>query len=492
MRKLIRIAAPISLALAVLGLVAGAQLRIPADPEPRYREFTLTDVTIVNPLVDRRSGRALAVRDGKIVSIAEEGRSTPVGEVVADFAGHTVLPGIVNMHVHFPAYSPLGLTEYFGLLQVAHGVTTVREAGDMDGTTLAAARIAFEEEGRVGPRVFGCGPFVGGHDPRWTNSVVVESPDEAAAVVADLAESGARCIKLYDNLDPPRIRALAAAAEEAGIAAMGHVPFGFTYEEALIPDTQHLMGVARPEDIERGDHVVFRIVDWRRVDDARMDEVVAASRARGFAHTPTLVTNYQLRHFADYESARRDPEVMLLPRLFRDVAWSPVEGIPMYRGLEEEDHATVRDALAKKLVMVRKLHEAGVRLHVGTDTQQPFVIPGAGAHAEMRLFEQAGIEAEAVWAYATWRAADTLGVPDLGRIVEGAPADLLIFRDNPSRDLEAMKSLVAVVAAGRLYYREDLEASIEEFRAHYSGWLVDALSASVARRIIRNNVKRDH
>ncbi len=479
---LVAIAAAVGVALA---------LRVPPGPEPAATAFTLPDVQVVTPARERSRGRTLRIHEGAITSI-DGGALPPVGTVLERFAGHTVLPGIVNMHTHLPAESPLGLTAYFGLLQVAHGVTTVREAGDMDGTTVAAARRAFEDEGWIGPRVVPCGPFVGGSDPRWANSVVVTSPAQAPGVVARLVASGARCMKLYDDLDLPRIRALVDAARAADLPVIGHVPFGLTFEEARVPDTQHLMGVARPEDIERGDHVVFRIVDWRRVDEARMDEVVAATRAHGLAHTPTLVSTHQLRHYQDYEAARRDPTVVLLPRLFRDVAWHPRDGIPFYRDLGPEDLATIRDAHQKKLRLVAKLHAAGAPLFVGTDTQQPFVVPGAAAWMEMRLFAEAGIPTEKVWAHATWRAGRALGVADLGTVAAGAPADLLVFRDDPSRELAALESLAAVVAAGRLYLREDLEAAIARYQEHYAGVVVDTLSVAVARRIMRDTVKRGH
>ncbi len=491
MRRLIWVASAAVLVLGIAALALVIVMRPPVGPEPISTEFTLPGVTVIDPLRSRRSGATLRVRGGEIVSI-DEGGGEIVGTVFDEFAGHIVLPGIIDMHTHLPSDTPLALTRYFGLLQLVHGVTSLREAGDMDGTTLAAARRIHEEEGAAGPRIFGCGPLVGWANPRRANSVIIEAPDTASAIVDRLADEGARCIKLYDGLDVARIRALVAAARARGISAMGHVPFGLRYEEALVPDTQHLMGVQRAGDIERGDHIVFRIVDWRKVDEVRMDQVVQATVENGFVHTPTLVSTYQLRHFADYPAARRDRVVRLLPRLFRDVAWSPTEGIPFYRGLEAADHAMIRDAHEKKLKMVGKLNRAGVVLYVGTDTQQPFVVPGAAAHLEMQLFQQAGIEPERVWANATWRSGRALGLPELGHAVAGAPADLLIFREDPTADLQLLNSLEAVVSAGRLYRREDLEAAIAAFQRHYEGAVVDALSVAVARRLLRKVLQQTH
>ncbi len=479
------------LALGLGGLLALAggllwQLLPPDLPEPLAEGFVLRGVTLVEPARGRRPGAELRVAEGRIA--AGGSGDAPVLE---GFAGHTVLPGLIDMHAHLPAASALDLTSYFGLLHVGFGVTSVRDAGDIDGTAVPAAIRAFEEEGRPGPRVFPCGPFVSGPNPRWANSRVVSEPAEAAAVVEELVAEGARCIKVYDDLDVARIRALVEAARARGLPAMGHVPYGLTLEEARVPDTQHLMGVARPAEIERGDHVVFRIVDWRGVDEARMDEVARLSRELGLVHTPTLVSTHQLRHFEDYEAARRDPVVMLLPRLYTDVAWHPTAGLPFYRNLDAEDHATIRDAAAKKLRMVAKLHAAGVGLHLGTDSPQPFVVPGAALWTEMGLFAQAGIPLEEIWADATSRAGASLGVPGLGTLGAGAPADLLLFREDPTRDLAALDSLAAVVVRGRLYTRDQLDTARGRWRAHYAGFLVDRLSLAVARRVISRSVQRD-
>src|SRR5262249_22010579 len=162
----------------------------------------------------------------------------------------------------------------------------------------------------------------------------------------------------------PRVHALVAAAEAEGLVPIGHVPFGLTFEQARIPDTQHLMGVARPADIGAGNHVVHRIIDWRAVDDARIEEVVRASVELGLAHTPTLESSHALLHYEDYERAVADPAMRYMPSMYRSVIWSPTQGIAAYRGFGPAELALVRDAWPKKLALVRRLHEAGVTLRL--------------------------------------------------------------------------------------------------------------------------------
>jgi hypothetical protein len=478
--------------VAVLGVAAfvAVSLSPPPSAEPVLEgSFRLAGVQVIEPGLRRLEDATIEVRGDELSSVrtGHRGDTSDLGE----FRGMYVLPGLLDLHTHLPPDTALALTEVFGLLYIAHGVTLVRDAGDLDGTAHPAAQRVYGEEGKVGPRALTCGPFVAGPSSRWANSIAIERPEQALDVVKGLVDAGYRCIKIYDGLDTPRIRALVDAAQDANLPALGHVPFGMTFEEARIPNTQHLMGVALPRTISAGDHVVHRVMDWSGVDEARMLEVVQISSELGLVHTPTLVSGHALRHYRNLDAARSDRSFSLLPRFYRDVVWDPQLGIPSYRGLSEADLDLFAETLRKKLLMIRLLHEAGVELRIGTDTQQPFVVPGASVWTEMRLWEQAGIPIEDIWAYATWKGGIETGMEHLGRLIDGAPADFLIFSEDPTRSLDALDSLIAVVAGGRLYRHADLQSNIEEYRAFYERWVVDQLSVRIAKAKLASTTSGD-
>ena len=127
-----------------------------------------------------------------------------------------------------------------------------------------------------------------------------------------------------------------------------------------------------------------------------------------------------------------------------------------------------------------------MRLQIGTDTLQPYVAPGAAVWTEMRLFERAGIPLEEIWAYATWKAAADIPVPQLARLRAGAPADFLVFAEDPTSSLDSLDSLRAVAVRGRLYRKPDLDDAAAEFQAYYERWLVDRLSVWTARQRLRD------
>src|SRR5262245_30951279 len=184
----------------------------------------------------REPGRTIIVRDGAVTAV----RATGPADEPARFPGAFVLPGLIDLHTHLPPDNLLKLTAHFALLHLAHGVTTIRETGDADGTAVPAARRGIAAHRIPAPRPFACGPFVGGPAPqRWATTLIVHQPEEAAAVVRSIHDQGFDCVKAYDDLSRESLRAVVAAAEHEGLPVLGHVPTAIAYEEALLPHPQH-------------------------------------------------------------------------------------------------------------------------------------------------------------------------------------------------------------------------------------------------------------
>ena len=467
---------------AICGLVVVLAFQPPDPPKPLSSEFVLEDVTVVNPGSGQNVQARVVVSNG-VISDIENGVSVGDSDIATRFSGAYVLPGLIDMHTHLPPANILELTPYFSLLYLSHGVTSVRDAGDVDGTGTPAAKEGIESGAFPGPRIFSAGPFVTTGEARWPNSVLMDSAADAKRAVIEIRDQGHTVIKSYENLSVEMLRAVEAAADELGLEVMGHVPDDLAYEDALIRDVQHFLGVPRPEKLA-APGMLDRIVDWSSVDDARMNEIVAVTLQHNLANTPTLVS---LRRVGDYESFSEvydDPTLALLPDFYLSVVWHPERGIPVYRNLDDSFFEKQANALLKKKRLVKKLHDAGARLHLGTDTQQPFVVPGASVHEEMALFAEAGVPIETIWKYTTADAGPALKTAGLGTIAKGAPADILIFRENPVEDLSAFDTLEAVVVDGQLYSKEDLDTKVDEFRDHYASFPVKQLAAFFAQRAV--------
>ena len=462
-------------------------LQPPVLEVPGQERLVFSNVTVVNPGVDRRAGRTLTVDGGRIESILADDPGRQASEATERFAGAYVLPGLIDMHVHHS--SGLGDRELFGLLFLAHGVTAVRDTGDLSGAVLEMRRQVREGE-YPGPRIFSCGPVLDGDPPLWPEflpgSWPLRTPAEARDAVDALAEVGVDCVKVYSLLSPETLAAIRDRAAQHGLPVIGHVPLAVPFEEAQLRDAQHLYGVARVEarPLAGGAGATTRqqrfasavAADWRGLDAARVDFVVEKSLEQGIAHTPTLVAYAHASRLSQRRDLLRDPAVQLLPRFYREVIWRPPDAML-------QAAADMSERLPEMTRVVRRLHEAGVRVLAGSDTPNPFVVPGASLHQELRHLREAGFTVEEAWSAATRWAGESLGEPGLGTLQEGAPADFLLFREDPSRDLSARVTLEGVVAQGRLFPKEVLDGAIHRHRAYFQGWLYDRISMTVAKII---------
>ena len=209
-----------------------------------------------------------AVRDGAVV--VEGGRisyvgpsaGVPPGTEVVDLGDATILPGLVDAHVHLVwsasaephevvARESRALTALRcannGALQLAAGVTTVRDVGATDGLSVDVAR-AVELGVLAGPRVVAAGRAIamtGGHG--WFLGRETDGPDAVMRAVREEMKSGAACVKLmasggvYGHAEEPgspqltvgEMRAAVEEAHKAGRKVAAHAYSVTAIENAL-------------------------------------------------------------------------------------------------------------------------------------------------------------------------------------------------------------------------------------------------------------------
>lgn len=473
-RWLLRIALGGLLFIALAFSALWLALRPPTTPVPERRDLVLRGGTRIDPGRERAVGD-VAVREGRLVlSPSEKAR----GAEVIDVSGAYLLPGLVDLHVHHPPVVWVGHADLFDLLFLAHGVTTVRDTGNFDGT-IFDRRERIRSGGIPGPRLFACGPILDGDPPSVPFYRAVADAEAGREAVRELAERGADCIKAYTLLSADALAGIRAEAERRGLPLIGHVPVASRIEEAGLVDVQHLTGVPPiPPDADLGDILGWMSAfahGWAEVDATRIAAVVRVSAERGIAHTPTLALVERVRQLTTGSDPAADPVMALLPRVYRELLF------PAGFEAMEADLTALGAALPRMRLLVRRLHQANVPLRLGTDSLVVWMVPGASLHEEMAQFVAAGLSPEEVWALATRGAGEALGAAPLGQLVEGAPADLLIFGEDPTRDLANLDSLEAVIADGRFYGKTQLAAAAARHREALDRWLNHALIAAAFR-----------
>jgi cytosine/adenosine deaminase-related metal-dependent hydrolase len=469
-----------------MGMFTSLGLRRPSPPRASAQgRFHIGGVTVVNPMHGRRAGATLAIADGGIADVADGSSEARSSKDLADFAGCFALPGLIDMHVHLPPDNALKLTAGAALSYLAHGVTTLREAGDLDGTAVNAANALRNGGIHPVPRLFWCGPFVGAGKASFKNTILLPdaSKEAAEAVALQVKATGATFMKFYEGLSELMIRALEEACARHGLKIMGHVPAGLSYEDARIAEVQHFFGVPEPATLER-DTLVNRSCDWHTVDRRRMNAIVEATLKHGITNTPTIVTNHRMLCYRDFEAARRRDDMKYVAPFYPDVVWHPERGRLNNRIPSDYLERQVVPAIAKKQQLAKLLFEAGAKLYLGTDVAQPFVLPGLSLQEEMRLFAAAGIGVEQVWKLATREAGERLGVSGLGRIELGAPADILLFRRDPTVTLDNLASLEAVITAGKLYRMADIKSAQQQSADYFNSPIIKPLARRGAEQVL--------
>jgi hypothetical protein len=299
-------------------------------PHPLSEEPT-SSCRLGDVIVDGTPGRTIVVDHSTITEIRE---ARPNDD--RRYAGCFITPGLIDSHQHLPPSSPLKLSGLYCLLYLMHGVTTVLDAGDGDGTAVPAVRGLIASGAVPGPRVVSVGPFIARPPRQWANTVLVEDP-------------------IYEELTRSDIEGISAAAAERGLLVLGHVPAALDIEEAGVPEVQHFFGVPTAQSRGGAPQLLKRLADWHAVDDGRLDAVIEVSATKGIGHTPTLVvTEGVLRAQHDGQD---EP---LMPRLFPDVIWHPKTGLSTYRNASQRDISLLRDSLPVKLELVSRLYRAGV------------------------------------------------------------------------------------------------------------------------------------
>ncbi len=432
------------------------------DPAPS-RVGELDGVVLVEPGVSRREAQRLVLDGGRV------GAVRPARSATSEFSGLFLLPGLADTHLHMPMmFSLPGDQEYTALLLLAHGVTSARLLGGTSAAEVASLRARIDRGEIPGPRISTCGLIIDGQDPVIPGQASVANAQQARELVDRLADEGVDCIKAYDKLSLESVVALREAAHARGLPAVGHTPQDVALEDARLDDTQHLRGV-HPPFLDEGRVYPEYLRPWLRMDEARLQHVIEVSREHGMAYTPTLVAVESMPRARDWATWSASATMQAWPSHLREAIFSGEIGLNPGRFMSDEQAEMLRKAFATMQRTTRALHDAGVRLHTGTDANAPNVVPGFSLHRELSLWVDAGIPAEATLAAATLRSPETLGRvdPDRSAFDPGQPADFALFAEDPTRDIAALSSLVAVVADGRLYRRAELDARLARHAAHY-------------------------
>jgi len=399
--------------------------------------LALTNVRLIDGTGRDPSGNTAMIIDGNRIKNVGLVTSYPNNTDLVDLRGLTVLPGLIDCHVHLGGLTidkpgkAIGKVSFIDMasffwdylrnyayrrrLAIEDGVTTIRSAGDHYPhiirlrDKIAAGKLS-------GPRIFAPGPIItapGGH-PAGTiykgNRYIVENAvrqiadvNTARKEVRRLVEGGVDCIKaIYSDLNP--------------MDTTRKVPrLSLDVLEALADETH------------RHD---LRLMVHTGTPEESMDAVKAGANSIEHGILPGA-SSFDFND--DLIKMMLDKGTYFVPTLA--IAWANKDTYPdLFAGLKRT---------------FKKLHDAGVNIATGTDSGTPGVVIGKGLHKELELMVEAGISPMEAIIAATRNAADNLAkAGELGTIESGKLADVIAVSGDPLDDIRDMRKIKLVIRNG--------------------------------------------
>jgi imidazolonepropionase-like amidohydrolase len=367
---------------------------------------------------------AVLVEDGRIKAVGPRAKVDRLakGARVVDAGRHTVMPGMINLHVHLDSLCGADFLTQALLISEANavmtcvlsaqqtlraGVTTVRDLGTKYAAAIAV-RDAVAKGWIPGPRILSAGVVVcmtGGHG--WFIADEADGPDDVRKTVRRNLKRGADCIKVIatggvlspgvevgsSQLDPDELEVAVREARKADRRVAAHAIGNQGIKNALR---------AGVDTIEHGCYLD--------------DEALALFKKTGATYVPTLCAPHFLHeHLGEVpEYARRKTQQVY-----------------------EAHRASFKRALRK-----------GVTIAAGTDAGTPFNRHDLFA-TELELMVALGMSAEDALEAATSGAARAAGLAqETGALEEGKAADLILVDGDPRKDITATKRVAGVMARG--------------------------------------------
>lgn len=401
------------------------------DPVIVLKGGTLIDGTGGDPVPN-----ALVVLQGnRIIDVgpAAAVRAPAKTDRVIDVTGSWIVPGLVDLHIHFTQQrgddfekyrdSPAAAAIRGVLLSsqlIDGGITAVRDVGTLDDVALKIKEAALRHMIDA-PRVFWAGKLIasrGGHGDEITETAsgrpkpietsgrlrVANGPGEWRLAVREQIRMGADLIK---TTAPFTKEEIAAAIDEA-----------------------HMLGIRVTADAF-GDYVTWATeakIDAVEHPLAIPEATLPLMAKNGTAFVPTMTAFYNPTKLG-YASAHIPPGAFYYTMSRR------------FSMTHEDNMATLRKARA-----------AGVKVGIGTDI--PFENERrypSDYFQELRFFKEAGYTNKEILMAATKNGGEILGIPDkLGTLEKGKLADVLVVAGDPLQDIENLRKTRLVIADGRV------------------------------------------
>jgi hypothetical protein len=480
-------------------------------PSAKPGSLALTHVTVIDTTGGpAKTDMTIVIEGDRITKMAKSGEIPPpkTAETV-NATGKFLIPGLWDMHVHW--YEK----DYLPLF-IANGVTGTRQ---MYGVPMFQQwRKEIEAGQLLGPHMLIPSPIVDGPKPVWPGSIAVANASEGRQAVTQVKQAGADFVKVYSLLSRDAYFAIADESKKQGIPFEGHVPDSVTLEEASDAGqmtVEHLTGVlaacsSHEAELLKSAQETVAAIDAGQLPSVRFwgpayrerqklaletyspqkAETVFGELKRNHTWQCPTLTLLRSMGYSDDPSFTNDPRLKYIPR---DIvqSWDP-KADPFLKDKTAEDWALSKKVFSKDLEVVDAMQRAGVEILAGTDTLNPYCLPGFSLHDELGLLVQSGLTPMQALQAATLNPARFMGREnDLGMVDTGKIADLVLLEANPLEDIANTRKISAVVFGGKFFSRASLDEMLTKIEALASRpSIADVLSKTIEKQNVDAAIKQ--
>jgi len=441
----------------------------------RAETLALVGGTLINTDgTDPLPNVVILVKQNRItrVGLVEE-VAIPEGAEVIRTAGKWIIPGLIDAHIHF--FQSGGLYTRPDVIDLRSVVAYEDERAEIDrnlsdtfarylrcGVTGVADvggpfwNFAVRDRARAtpaAPRVAVTGPLISTYQPKALTTddppiIKVNTPEEARDLVRKQVAKKPDYIKIWyivrkeetpkDHL--PIIQATIEESHRHGLRVAVHATELETARAA----------------VEAGADILVHSVFDRPVDDG----FIEALEKRNVIYCPTLMVMGRYREVLSQQIHLHPAEHTLghpfITATLFDLRGLPLDRIPAgRRPLLEKPPALEEPRIA--LENLKKVHDAGVTVAMGTDAGNIGTLHGPSVFPEMALMQKAGLTPIEILRTATVGGARVMGLAkELGQIKAGMLADLVVLNRHPLRDLRNLTRVDLVIKDGRVFRPHEL------------------------------------
>jgi imidazolonepropionase-like amidohydrolase len=415
--------------LLALGLTAHADAQVTAFVDGRVIDGT-------GKVIERGT---VVVRDGRIAEVGPTASvRIPEGATRVALAGKTLMPGLVNAHGHLspveglrtgPEFYTRANLERQLRAYATYGVTTVFSLGDdqPDAFALRDAQAA-APPGRA--RVFVAGPIV----TATTAEAARADTDKVVALKPDLLK-----IRVDDNLGTSK-----KMPEAAWRATLDRA------KAAKLTLAAHIFYLADATALAQAGNVFIA----HSVRDVPVDQpFLTAMKAANACYSPTLMREVSTFVYDSTPSWTADPffrrgySAALAAELADPARHARIKDSPAWAQGQK-----YKAGLEVAKANLKRVHDAGIPIAFGTDTGPAARFQGFFEHLELEMMVEAGLTPMQAIVSATGAAAGCWGKSgQIGTIVPGAAADVLVLTASPLERITNTRALDAIYIGGRRF-----------------------------------------